>query len=346
MEDPNTVQTSPGRAGAKRSRLGRGLQAMIEPTPAVVVEAPREEPGEEPGEGAGGGAAPGPPHESEGGDPSDRVPGARVREIACASIDPNPNQPRRSFDDAALAALAASIEAHGILQPITVRAGGGGRYELIAGERRWRAAQRAGLGTIPAIVRDADDRASAQLALIENIQREDLDPIERATALRDLAERHGMTQERIARAVGVSRPSVANTIRLLELPETVIGMLRSGELSVGHAKVLLSESDHARLESFARRVRDRGWNVRTLEHEMRQPARSGSDAADPAPDAGAPSRASEVLRDLERRLGEALGTRVRVRTSGDGTRGRVEIAFYDLDQFDGLLGRLGVEDRA
>jgi len=344
MGDPERPNTTRRRAGARRPRLGRGLQAMIEPGPGVEVP-DTSAPATETHRSVESGSAQNTPDGSGGGA---ATPSAGVREIPCDAIVPNPHQPRRDFDDAALASLAASIEAHGVLQPITVRGSdvGQGRYELIAGERRWRAFQRLGLASIPAIVREADDPVSAQLALIENIQREDLDPIERASALRDLSARHGMTQEQIANTVGVSRSSVANAVRLLDLPAPVIEMIRSGELSVGHAKVLGSRGDPHEIEALARRAIERGWNVRALEREMRKNTTSASDAGSTPGSGGGGPRAADVLRDLERRLGESLGTAVKVRTSGDGTKGRVEIAFYDLDQFDGLLRRMGVDERS
>ena len=337
MSDPHT-STSKGRA--KRARLGRGLQSMIETKPPASGDTDpesRDHTIDTPGSGGSTG---------ESGNGVAR--GGGVHELPCDAIAPNAQQPRESFDEQALGELADSIRVHGVLQPVTVRrsADDPSRYELIAGERRWRAAKAAGLGTVPAIVRDADDADSAQLALIENIQREDLNPIERARALRDLVDRHGMTQERVARAVGVSRSSVANTLRLLDLPGEVVEMVRDGVLSVGHAKVLLSAPDADLRVDLATRCRREGWNVRTLERriagggwgESTQSPRGAEGARDRN------GRAAEVLRDLERRLGESLGTDVKIRTRGDGTRGRVEIAFYDLDQFDGVLERFGLSD--
>ena len=337
MSDANT-STPKGRA--KRARLGRGLQSMIETTPATESDADPTPP-DHANDTPYSGGSPVEPSDGTGR-------GVGVHELPCDAIAPNAQQPRESFDADALGELADSIRVHGVLQPITVRRtpDDPARYELIAGERRWRAAKAAGLGTVPAIVREADDADSAQLALIENIQREDLNPIERARALRDLVDRHGMTQERVARAVGVSRSSVANTLRLLDLPDEIIGMVRDGVLSMGHAKALLSAPDSDLRIDLATRCTREGWNVRTLERRIAQSNPRGSTQSRSVGDVEIDrnGRASEVLRDLERRLGESLGTEVKIRTHGDGTRGRIEIAFYDLDQFDGVLERFGLSE--
>ena len=307
---------------------------------------------------------------------ADVLVGGEVVEIGVGLIGVNRDQPRRVFDEGALGELAASIVEHGLMQPVVVRMraakqqssraadeektrlaedgqavapeGRGGEgvvYELIAGERRWRACRLAGLETIPAIVREADDVTSAQLALIENVQREDLNVVELAEGYRVLADRYSMTQERIAKVVGVSRSLVANTVRLLDLPVEVRNLIVEGKLSSGHGKVLLSLGVPGKQRKFAARCLKEGWNVRQLQ-------RACDDVVD-GTDVGRESqhkvgsnpednRALSVLRDLEKRVGEELGTRVKIRTDKSRTRGRVVIEFFDLDQFDGLLGRLGV----
>lgn len=266
-------------------------------------------------------------------------------EIAVDAVVANAQQPRESFDAAALGELADSIRVHGVLQPVTVRAVGGGSYELIAGERRLRASRLAGRATVPAVVREADDAESAQLALLENIQREDLNPVERARGFTELSRRHGMTQAEISAAVGVSRSAVANAVRLLELPGSVVDMVRTEALSFGHAKVLLGLEDRGAQLSLAERCVKEGWSVRSLEREavrgLGSPGSGGGGGGDGGGGRG-DGRAASVVADLEDRLGASLGTKVRVRTSGGGSKGRIEISFYDLDQFDGLLERLGV----
>lgn len=282
---------------------------------------------------------------------SEGASGERVVEIGVGLICANTEQPRRVFEEGALKELADSIARHGVMSPVLVRervgvSEGEARYELIAGERRWRASVMAGLGVVPAIVREVDDAVSAQLALIENIMREDLNPIERAQGLRALADRHGMTQQAISESVGMSRSGVANSVRLLELPENLVTLIAEGALSAGHGKALLSLGKLESQRKFASMAIKEGWNVRRLEqaieHELsgmpgdKTPLISGETAEDGA------NRATRVLRDLERRAGESLGTRVRIRTDRSGKKGRLTIEFYDLDQFDGLLSKLGV----
>jgi len=236
------------------------------------------------------------------------------------------------------------------------RGGGSGgeeRFELIAGERRWRASRLAGLETVPAIVREVDDATSAQLALIENVQREDLNVIELAMGYRVLLDGYSMTQEQISKKVGVSRSSVANTVRLLELPTEVQTLVGDGVLSAGHAKVLLSLGIPSKQRAMAARCLKEGWNVRELDRACKAMVDGLGDGGGgdienasndlKSGDRGGDDRASSVLRDLEKRVGEELGTRVKIRTDKSRTRGRVVIEFFDLDQFDGLLGRLGVK---
>ncbi|MEX0877054.1 MAG: ParB/RepB/Spo0J family partition protein [Phycisphaerales bacterium] len=280
-----------------------------------------------------------------------------IHDLPVSAVVPNPNQPRREFDEESLEELAQSIQEHGLMQPIIVRDGGEGRYELIAGERRWRAVQIAGRDTIRAIVMDVDEARSAELALIENIQHEDLNPIERARGFSLLIERFGLTQEQVAQRVSISRPSVANFLRLLELDNDILSLIGSGVLSTGHGKALLSCKDAAKRTELARRAADEGWSVRVLEQMAGGGHKDGSSAAGAASDGQTPEtgdgggaqdpgarRMATVLRDLENRLGEQLSTRVRLQTDRSGKKGQIIIDFYDLDHFDGLLERLGIAD--
>ncbi len=195
-------------------------------------------------------------------------PDDALRELEVAAIERNPRQPRRRFDPKPLQALAESIRHRGVLQPVLVRPVSGGRYELVAGERRWRAAQEAGLERIPAFVRDADDTLTLELGLIENIVREDLTPVEEARTLLTLIEDLGVSQRALAERIGRSQPDISNTIRLLDLPEAVLDLLDGGRLTKGHGKVLLSEADHGRRRDLAQRAAADGWSVRELERAV------------------------------------------------------------------------------
>src|SRR5215218_4694986 len=198
--------------------------------------------------------------------------GAELRELPVELITPNPRQPRRAFDEESLVALADSLEDRGVLQPVLVRPVPGGTYELIAGERRWRAARLAGLDTIPAIVRPHDDAESLELALIENMAREDLNPIEEARACALLVEELGLTREEIGRRVGRSRVAVSNLLRLLDLPDEALDLLSRGELTEGHGRAILMAQGHDERRRLARSAVDEGWNVRRTESRARQAA--------------------------------------------------------------------------
>jgi len=241
------------------------------------------------------------------------------------SISPNPYQPRASFDEEALAELTASIREKGLLQPVVVRHAGDGRYELIAGERRFRAAQRAGLTRLPILVRDANDSEALELALIENLQRENLNPIEEARAFQRLADEFGLAQEDIAQRVAKSRSAVTNSLRLLQLPPDVLAKVESGALSAGHARTLLGlDSTHEQMAA-ARDVVARRLSVRDTEKLVRDRARPADDDAE--------------RRAVESNLARALGTRVHLRHNQDGS-GRIVIEYYSLDELDGLIERL------
>lgn len=288
----------------KPTGLGRGLSALIDES----VRAPKE------------------------GDGSTAAQG--VREIEIGRIRPNPSQPRKSFDDAALAELAESIAERGVLQPILLRAKGDG-FEIIAGERRWRAAQRARLHKMPALVRDMDDAATAEIALIENIQREDLNAVEEAEGYRQLILAYGHTQDAVAKLVGKSRSHVANLLRLLDLPREVTEMLLRGDISMGHARAVLGAPDPV---SLARQIKVEGLSVRQAEQRAKQAkpileTKSAKSAATNPVDAD--------LAALERQLGDLLGLRVKVAHSKGG--GTVSLHYSTLDQLDMICQRLSGE---
>ncbi len=280
---------------SERRRLGRGLEALIPPL-----------------EGGAGG----------------------VQMIPLGQIVPNPHQPRRKQEREALAELAASIAAHGVVQPIVVTELAGNVppvYQIVAGERRWRAAQMAGLEVIPALVKEVSPREALELALVENLQREDLNPLEEAEAYRMLAE-FGLSHEEIARQVGRSRPAVTNTLRLLQLPPAIRERVLSGELSAGHARALLSLPSPQLQEEAVRWVLRQGMNVRQTELLVRRLLRPGRPRARADPAEQAETAA------LEARLREALGTRVSLKRGRKG--GQVTIYFYSDEELEALLTRL------
>ena len=247
------------------------------------------------------------------------------------SISPNPFQPREVFDESALDELTASVRDKGLLQPLVVRRIGAGRYELIAGERRWRAAQRAGLTEVPIVVRDADGGEALELALIENLQRENLNPVEEARAYQRLSDEFALGQEEIAQRVGKSRSAVTNSMRLLQLPPDVLTQLASGALSAGHARSLLGLTSTQAQAAVARDIVTRQLSVRDTEKLVRERAR--------------PTDADVEHRAVETELTRALGTRVHLRHNKDGS-GRIVIEYYSLDELDGLMDRLGARGAA
>lgn len=260
----------------------------------------------------------------------------RLREIPIGEIRPNQHQPRDQFDEEELAALVGSIREVGVLQPVLVRPAGDG-FELIAGERRWRAAKRVGLSTIPALVRDADEASALEQALVENIHRANLNPLEEAAAYQQLIEDFGLTHEEVARRVGKGRATVTNTLRLMHLPPGVQRALRDGGLSMGHARALLGTPDRAFQEELARRITQEGLSVRAVEEavrsqlETREVTTEGPDAPAPVAKSGRTLRAPGLL-ELEQLLGERLATRVQV-TMG-AQRGRVVVDFSGLDDLE------------
>ena len=284
-----------------RSALGRGLGALI---PGATLAA----------------TAPGPASDANG-----------LLEIAVERIDPNPDQPRRRFDGEQLERLADSIRAHGVLQPIVVRRSGD-RYELVVGERRWRASRAAGRPTIPAVVSDAAPRERLALALIENVQRHDLNPIELAYAYRSLAEA-GLTQDEIGREVGLDRSSIANSLRLLELPRELQEDVELGRLTAGHAKALLHVGNPERRRLLRDRIVSQGLSVRGAEEEARRLA-----PASGAKRVGATRSADPNLAQLLDTLRQGLQTRVRIQ--GSGGRGRIEIDYFGPEDLQRIVKRI------
>jgi ParB family chromosome partitioning protein len=301
----------------KRRGLGRGLSALIPPKPA--------------------------------GSPDEPASARGAMQLPVEQILPGDGQPRQHFDDVALSELAASIRAHGIIQPIVVRkrplqpatapAQGGAtlttlgpqQYEIIAGERRWRAAQKAGLKTVPVVVSDAAPSDTLTLALVENLQREDLNPIEEAEAFHRLHEGMGYSHQDIAEAVGKDRTTIVNSLRLLKLPSTVRQQVLNGELTMGHARALLALDDAAEIEKLGREVVARKWSVRQTERAA-QPSAPRSRKTNPG-------RETEAERDVRQRLQRALGTRVEMKHKAG--KGQLTVHFSSFAELDSLLARLG-----
>jgi len=277
-------------------RLGRGLEALLGPT--------ARDTGEKPG---------------------------AAHDLLVASIRPNPFQPRTHFDETELKELAASIEASGLLQPVVVRLKAG-NYELIAGERRWRAVQKLGWEKIPALIREADDRTALTLALIENLQRDDLSPIEEARSYQRLMDEFQVSQVEVARVVGRDRSTVANALRLFKLPEEVRDMVDDGRLSEGHARALLGLSDPGALTALAREVVAGGWSVRETEARVR----GDKPAAKARAVAGIPKSAVPSARRIEEALRKHLGTDVKLALRRRG-RGNLTVSFYSNDDLARLL---------
>jgi ParB family chromosome partitioning protein len=304
-------------AQKNKPRLGRGLSSLISvsdlPVQADVSEsAPYTEQPKHP-------AAP----------PMD----GQALKVPIDSIRPNPHQPRKTIKESAIAELAASMKSSGIIQPLVLRKTADG-FELIAGERRWLAAKLAGLSDVPAVIREVDSFTQAQMALVENIQREDLNPVERAQGYRALMDQLGLTQAELAGRMGEERSSVANYLRLLDLAEPVRNMVRDGRLSMGHAKLLAGVSDVAEQQRLADIVVAQSLAVRNLERLLQ---------GQPEPTPGRKHPASSAhLADLEKNLARQLSMRVQVRASGKG-KGRLILHYTSLDQFDELLAKLGAK---
>ncbi len=288
---------------AQKKGLGRGLDALLDPYSVTVEEA---------------------------------APGGGVLTVDIHRIDTNREQPRKQFDETALQELSASIQTHGIVQPLIVKERNG-RYMIIAGERRFRAARMAGLTEVPVLVADYDEAQIHEVSLIENIQREDLNPVEEAAAIRFLMQQHDMTQEEVSGRIGKSRPAVANALRLLQLPETVIALLRDGTLSAGHGRALAGLTDAAMIENLADEAVRMGDSVRALESRIRRlgeekPGKKSKKAE---------SALSPDLLSVQNTLRERLGTKVRLQ--GSEQRGKITIEYFsreDLEHvYDSIIGR-------
>jgi ParB family chromosome partitioning protein len=260
------------------------------------------------------------------------TPGRALLMLPVETIERNPNQPRKRFEEAKLEELAASIREHGVVEPILVRKEGA-RYRIVAGERRWRAAQRAGLMEVPAVVREASEREAFELALVENLQRADLNAIEEAEAYEVLLDDHGLTQERLAERVGKERSTVANALRLLKLPADVRDFVRGGELDMGHARALLGLDDQEVIRRMAQRVIRDGLSVRATEALVRLHGMKGK-KKDPPPGE------TPAIRALATRLQRRLGAKVRV-VPKSGVSGRLEVEYTSLDELDGILAKIG-----
>lgn len=282
----------------------------------------------------------------------DMTGGPEVVVLPLSAVRANPKQPRRHFSDAALADLAGSIKEQGILQPVLVRpvrGEGPADYEIVAGERRWRAARLAGLTEIPALVKDVGDLESLALALIENLQREDLNPVEQAAGMRDLIDRFGLSQDDLAKRLGMSRPAVANTLRLLQLPDAMRDGLTAGLMTAGHARAILSLDDEAARETLWARIRDEKLSVRQTEDMAAIYKQTGRfpEAAASLPEAPR-TRATASKKAVDARLAELQGElasrfALRVHVAGTSGRGRITFHFESEGQLSGLVERLGLD---
>lgn len=260
---------------------------------------------------------------------------ASLEQLRISDIEPNKDQPREHFDQAALEELADSIREHGVLQPIVVRAIPGGAYQIIAGERRWRASRLAELTEIPAVVIEADDTKVMEIALIENLQRQDLSPIEEAQGYKALMETYHLTQEQVAKKVGKSRPVVANAVRLLSMPERVLDELAQGEITPGHARVLASISDPDFVNLLLNRVIVEGLSVRQLEKLAKEPSTKIPKPTPPEDNAWGES----WYKEIELSLRDSLGRKVHIRKKGK--TGTLEIQFYSREELEELVKVLG-----
>ena len=317
-----------------KPRLGRGLSSLLAMSDLA---------GEAGGTDEGGGIV----SDISGLDPAPTISApapavatgaSMVAEIPIDLISPNPHQPRRDFRQASLLELAASLKSSGLVQPIIVRQAGGG-YELIAGERRLRAAKLAGLNALPAIVKTVDSPMQAQMALVENIQREDLNPIDRALAYRNLIETLGLTQGELAARLGEDRSSIGHFLRLLDLTEPVKQAVLQGQISLGHAKLLVGVTDPKLQQELARRIVDEALTVRMVEKILTEPA----PAAVVPPAANRPTGSPAHLKDLEQTFTRHLGMKVQIRASSTRGRGKLIIQYQTLDEFDALKDRLGIK---
>ena len=306
---------------ADRRKLGRGLSTLIPTAPIGDAESPVDH------------------SPKSASDEAGNLPASALRDVRLDSIEPNPHQPRLHFDEDSLSDLAKSIKAIGVLQPLLVREMSPGSYQLIAGERRWRAAQRAGLATIPVVVRDITEVDSVEQALVENLHRQDLTALEEASAYQQLAEDFSLTHEQIAQRVGKTRSAISNSLRLLQLPASIQGYLADGRLTAGHARALLGCSSPGLMEKLAADAVAGGWSVRAMEDAVKAPAQSkdsGGSGKGTKPQGGGLRPAG--LLELENLLAEYLETKVSV--SMAGKRGRVSIDFADLSDLERIYRRM------
>ena len=314
-------------------KLGRGLGGLIGINPPVQVEVPLQH-------------APSSPTvlEPVAAPPITQEPGTPVvRYIPVAKIIPSPYQPRKIMDDDAISRLAESIKRAGVMQPIIVREKGG-MFELVVGERRWRATRHAGLEVIPALVKELSEEIAAEWSLVENVQREDLNPMERGWALRALAEKFNLTQADVADRVGLERSSVTNLIRLTDIESEIAELINKGQLGLGHGKALLGiPSGNERVE-LAQNAAQNGWSVRKLEEEIRIIADAKRLANDTSRQEKLAGRQA-VVSEMERRIADHLGTKIRITTDTSGKKGKITLDFYGLEHFEGLLTRMGVPER-
>jgi len=329
-----TMTTSDSSQKGPVRKLGRGLSSLL--GNPVQIQTPRTTSASAP-------QAPSPARTPLAPTAMDAPPA--LQSIPVEQIIANRRQPRLDFDAMALQALAESIKTAGLMQPVMVRPMGSG-YELIAGERRWRAAKLIGLTQIPAVVRAVDDQTAAELAVIENIQREDLNPIERAQALRRLSDEFALTHQQIAEKVGLDRASVSNLLRLSDLDPSTSEHVRAGRLSQGHAKALLAIVDVSARSQFAASAMKDEWSVRELERRIQIAQKGGAIVPRATPGASKEVTARDAnVADLERQLADHLGTRVRIQLGRKKGSGRLIVEFYNLDQFDGLMGKMGFGNR-
>lgn len=331
MSSPVKVQPGPGMDGPNTGEKA-GLSSS--PTPGANPAAADDQ--AKPSLAAGRGDDP----SSQPQPPTDLGSQAGLSYIPVSSLRPNRHQPRQQFDEAALNRLADSIKSEGVMQPIVARPDGAGtgRYEVVAGERRWRAAQIAGLATVPVIVRDLNDRQLAEWALIENLQREDLNPIERAEAFSRLIDQFGLSHEETGARIGLDRSSISNHMRLLALCGPVKQLIREGLLSMGQARALVILSDETQQKLLAERAVRQGLSVREVEAAVRKISTIHSTLSRPASSGRQP-----YLVDLEKQIAQQLGTKVAIRPGRKKGAGTLSIEFYSLDQFDALVSQLGVK---
>jgi ParB family chromosome partitioning protein len=290
----------------KKRGLGRGLEALLGPKAAATA-------------------------------PPEAQPGEHLRQIPVKQLQPGKYQPRMSMDPAKLSELAESIKAQGVIQPIVVRELASGKFEIVAGERRWRASQEAGLAAVPVVVRDLDDRTVIAMALIENIQREDLNPLEEAQSLQRLIGEFSLTHAEAAEAVGRSRAAVSNLLRLLELPPAIRALLEARRLEMGHARALLTLSPDL-ASKLASEAAEQGWSVREVEHRAQQFAAGKVPVNSKKTKPGKATPQADIA-SLETELSESLGTKVNI-AHGRGGKGKLVIHYTDLDTLEGVLEKL------